>query len=83
MWYPIKDRRETATFHDAIRQAGVRKALRIELNVTRGDDPRLLNGSGLLVVNPPWTLRDDMASCCPRSPPCCGGPTPPLGGATG
>ena len=33
-----------------------RPVLRLELLVDRQDDPARLNGSGLFVVNPPWTL---------------------------
>lgn len=65
LWYPVKDRRDVAAFLAAVRNGPMRKVLRIEMLVTRGDDPRLFNGSGLLVVNPPWTLDGDMAVLLP------------------
>ncbi len=33
--------------------------MRLELVVKSPDDPTRLNGCGLFVVNPPWTLRDE------------------------
>ena len=33
--------------------------LRLDLMVERPNDPTRLNGCGLFVVNPPWTLRDE------------------------
>ena len=65
LWYPVKDRREVAAFHETVRGGPMRKVLRIEMLVTGGGDPRLFNGSGLLVVNPPWTLERDMAVLLP------------------
>ncbi|MHB2167051.1 23S rRNA (adenine(2030)-N(6))-methyltransferase RlmJ [Alsobacter sp. R-9] len=65
LWYPVKDTREIDAFHRTVKQGPMRRVLRIELLVTDGRDPRLLNGSGLLVVNPPWTLAQDMAVLLP------------------
>lgn len=59
LWYPIKDPAEVAAFHRAVQASGVRKVLCIEQMVTSGRDPSRLNGSGLLVVNPPWTLEEE------------------------
>jgi 23S rRNA (adenine2030-N6)-methyltransferase len=63
-WYPIKDAR---TVDRALRAfaASPRPALRLELLVDRPDDPARLNGCGLVVVNPPWTLADEAALLLP------------------
>ncbi len=70
LWYPVKDRREVAAFHDAVSAGPIRKILRIEMLVTGGGDPRLFNGSGLLVVNPPWTLKNDCDVLLPALSAC-------------
>jgi 23S rRNA (adenine2030-N6)-methyltransferase len=64
-WYPIKDRRETDGFAAALRKSIGREALRLELLVDDPADRTRLNGSGLLVVNPPWTLAADAEAMLP------------------
>ena len=60
LWHPIKDRREVARFHDAVVATGIRRVMAVELATAaiRPDGP--LTGNGLLVVNPPWTLAEDL-----------------------
>lgn len=55
-WYPIKDLAAPEELADFLRAAGVPKILRLEMLVDRADDASRLNGSGLIVINPPWTL---------------------------
>ncbi|CAA7612427.1 Ribosomal RNA large subunit methyltransferase J [Magnetospirillum sp. SS-4] len=57
-WYPIKGREPVRRFHDAIREEGGSRTLAVELLIRPDDDPFRLNGSGLVVVNPPWRLED-------------------------
>lgn len=54
VWYPIKADAEAARFHAALRQGGLRKLLLLELSVRPPDSPLGLNGSGMLIANPPW-----------------------------
>lgn len=58
-WYPIKDPAQVEDFAGILRGAGVPKILRLELLVDRPDDPSRLNGCGLVVINPPWTLAQE------------------------
>jgi 23S rRNA (adenine2030-N6)-methyltransferase len=53
-WYPVKHRAPVRDFHDALRASAVRDVLAAELWLREPTDPRRLNGSGLLVVNPPF-----------------------------
>jgi 23S rRNA (adenine2030-N6)-methyltransferase len=53
-WYPVKHRAPVRDFHDAIRASGVRDVVAAEMWLREPTDPRRLNGSGLLVVNPPF-----------------------------
>jgi 23S rRNA (adenine2030-N6)-methyltransferase len=53
-WYPVKHRAPVRDFHDALRAAGVRDMVAAEMWLREPTDPRRLNGSGLLVVNPPF-----------------------------
>jgi 23S rRNA (adenine2030-N6)-methyltransferase len=57
-WYPVKDLREIAAFSGTLAQGSFANLLRIELIRDGADDGRL-RGTGLIVVNPPWTLAED------------------------
>jgi 23S rRNA (adenine2030-N6)-methyltransferase len=39
--------------------------LRVELTVAPLSDPPRLNGCGLILVNPPWTLENELSSLLP------------------
>lgn len=60
LWYPIKSGSETARLHATLRESGLRKLLALELSVRPADSPLGLNGSGLIVANPPWQLDEEM-----------------------
>jgi 23S rRNA (adenine2030-N6)-methyltransferase len=65
LWYPIKGRSEPDAFAKALRRAGIGKMLRAELIVAPLSDPTRLNGCGLILVNPPWTLESELSVLLP------------------
>ena len=64
LWYPIKDRREGEAFARRLADSGIPKILRVEVEVAP-IDPERLNGSGLVIVNPPWTLERELKILLP------------------
>jgi len=54
VWYPMKATREAQRMHGAMVKAGLRKLLLVEILVRPHDSPIGLNGSGILIANPPW-----------------------------
>jgi len=60
LWYPIKDPAHTATFATQLYNTGIKKVLRIEFYTHQPTFPASLHGTGMIVVNPPFTLADDM-----------------------
>lgn len=58
-WYPIKDMGPVDRFAEALAASGARKVLRLELMIDSPSDPNRLNGCGLVVINPPWLLKDE------------------------
>lgn len=54
LWYPIKHRQMLKSFYQQVKQSHLKKALAVEFWVLPPDNEMSLNGSGLLVVNPPW-----------------------------
>jgi len=65
LWYPIKGRSAPDAFAKSLRRLAIPKILRAELTVLPLSDPSRLNGSGLILVNPPWTLEAELAVLLP------------------
>jgi 23S rRNA (adenine2030-N6)-methyltransferase len=65
VWYPIKHRGPVKAFHDALAASGIRRVLVAELLLRPDGDPDRLNGSGMIVVNPPWKLDESLARLLP------------------
>ncbi len=70
LWYPIKDEKPIARFHRGVREAAlaarIEPPLRVELLLRPARNPLLLNGCGLIVVNPPFTLERDLKLLLPE-----------------
>ena len=66
VWYPIKEERATASWLDACAHELAAPALVSELWLYPRDSRVGLNGSGLLIVNPPWQLRERMQAWLPE-----------------
>lgn len=64
-WYPIKGREPVDAFLQAIADQGGPEALAVELLLRPAVDPFKLNGSGLLIINPPWQLRENLERILP------------------
>jgi 23S rRNA (adenine2030-N6)-methyltransferase len=56
LWYPIKRRRELHGFFRRAARLQAKSVLCVELLVRADDSPLRLNGSGMLLVNPPWQV---------------------------
>jgi len=65
LWYPIKDQRAAHGFGRDLARRGIARMLRAELTVATVRDGEKLNGSGLIIVNPPWTLEAELAVLLP------------------
>lgn len=59
-WYPLKTGPRAERFLAGLVQAGLRKLLLLELSVRPEDSPVGLNGSGVLIANPPWQLDSEL-----------------------
>ena len=64
-WYPIKHRAPVRGFHHALMEAGVAPLLAAELWLREPTDPQRLNGSGLVIANPPQGFAEDAAEILP------------------
>ncbi|WP_315736607.1 MULTISPECIES: 23S rRNA (adenine(2030)-N(6))-methyltransferase RlmJ [unclassified Bradyrhizobium] len=65
LWYPAKNRRATEELTDRVAALAAAakppgKVLRIEFSVAPQIEGEALTSTGLLIVNPPWTLHDEL-----------------------
>lgn len=60
LWYPIKDRPAQWAFQEKMAQSGIRKQLVLDYCFAPPNTAGL-QGSGMLVINPPWGLAEAMA----------------------
>lgn len=64
-WYPLKDIQAVNGYIANLEATGIPKILRIELSIRRPETPPRLHGTGMVVVNPPFTLADDLSIVLP------------------
>ncbi len=66
LWYPVKERRATEALADGVARianaggGGDAKCLRVEFSVAPQTPDAGLVSTGLLIVNPPWTLAAEL-----------------------
>jgi 23S rRNA (adenine2030-N6)-methyltransferase len=65
VWYPIKQRRTLLPFFRKAAGLPAKSALVAELLVRPDDSPLRMNGSGMLILNPPWKLDAELAAALP------------------
>jgi 23S rRNA (adenine2030-N6)-methyltransferase len=65
LWYPIKEAAEVTAFVRKLARLGIAKMLRLELIPATSTTDTGLRGSGLIVVNPPWRLHDELTVLMP------------------
>ena len=70
IWYPIKDERDTAAWHAALASELECGLLAAELSLYPRDSRVALNGSGMLILNPPFQLAERTAIWLPQLHAC-------------
>ena len=68
IWYPVLSRREAAALPDRMKKianAHKRSWLHAELRIENAPKERRLQASGMLIINPPWTLEKQLAESLP------------------
>ncbi|MFT4183147.1 MAG: 23S rRNA (adenine(2030)-N(6))-methyltransferase RlmJ [Rhizobium sp.] len=65
LWYPIKKDAPIKAFHEALQALEIPKMLCAELTVRSDRGFTGLTGSGLIIVNPPFTLKDELHALLP------------------
>ncbi len=65
LWYPIKDRAAVTAFRRDLAAAGIPKMLDIVFEIRPPSPVPHLHGSGMVVVNPPFTLENELRTILP------------------
>ncbi|STO55637.1 DNA (exogenous) processing protein [Canicola haemoglobinophilus] len=65
IWYPVVLRQQTKRIIKGLENTGIRKILQIELAVRPDSEQRGMTASGMIVINPPWTLEEQMKKILP------------------
>jgi 23S rRNA (adenine2030-N6)-methyltransferase len=65
LWYPIKDRAAVARFRRDLAGTGIPKMLDIRFEIQPASTLPSLDGSGMVVVNPPFTLESELREMLP------------------
>jgi 23S rRNA (adenine2030-N6)-methyltransferase len=65
LWYPIKDRAAVSAFRRALAESGVPKLLDIGFEIRPASAEPSLDGSGMVVANPPFTLEAELRVILP------------------
>lgn len=65
IWYPVVLRQHTKRIVRGLEATGIRKILQIELAVRPDSDQRGMTASGMIVINPPWQLENQMKKILP------------------
>jgi len=66
LWYPLKDQKERDAFIGGLAETGIPKMLRVELMVRAPAHPSRLFGTGMILVNPPFTLEGELKLLLPE-----------------
>ncbi|WP_350305753.1 23S rRNA (adenine(2030)-N(6))-methyltransferase RlmJ [Photorhabdus viridis] len=65
LWYPVVLRQPIKRLVRDLEATGIRSILQIELAVRPDSDQRGMTASGMIVINPPWKLEQQMKSVLP------------------
>lgn len=65
LWYPLKDRAAVAAFRNRLANATIPKILDVWQTISKADSEPRLHGSGMIVVNPPYVLEQELRYVLP------------------
>ncbi|QKJ85178.1 23S rRNA (adenine(2030)-N(6))-methyltransferase RlmJ [Paramixta manurensis] len=65
LWYPVVLRQQIKRMFNELEATGIRRILQIELAVRPDSDQRGMTASGMVVINPPWKLEQQMRELLP------------------
>ncbi|EJF89844.1 23S rRNA (adenine(2030)-N(6))-methyltransferase RlmJ [Bartonella melophagi] len=65
LWYPVKYNKEIENFLHALHNTEIPKILHLEMRIRKKLTPTTMNGSGMILINPPYLLEEEMQKLSP------------------
>ena len=65
LWYPVVERNRNQQLEKSIKTSGLKNVELFELGIKTDTHEHGMTASGMIVVNPPWTLVPDMQQALP------------------
>jgi len=65
LWYPVINRRKNQLLEKAIQTSGINNVQLFELGIRNDSNEHGMTSSGMIVINPPWTLLSQMQQTLP------------------
>ncbi len=66
LWYPVVDRKNIDILERKFIRSGIKKVQQFELGIAADQFGSGMSASGMIVINPPWMLKDKMAKVLPK-----------------
>ncbi len=66
IWYPVVDRHKIDAMETKLLKSDIKNIQRFELGIAEDSAERGMTASGIIVINPPWTLFDKMSDLLPK-----------------
>lgn len=66
IWYPVVERNKVQSLEQKFKQSGIKNIQLFELALSQDSSQRGMSSSGMIVINPPWTLFDKMERLLPK-----------------
>ena len=66
IWYPVVDRVRIEKLEGKFKRSGIKNIQLFELGLLEDTEERGMTSSGMMVINPPWTLKDKMSQLLPK-----------------
>ena len=65
LWYPVVNRIAIKTMERELKQSGIKNIQLFELGIEADKGETGMTSSGMIVINPPWTLMAEMRQTLP------------------
>ena len=65
LWYPVIDRSRNKKLEQAIQATGIKNIQLFELGINADGSTHGMTASGMIIINPPWTLAAEMKQALP------------------
>jgi 23S rRNA (adenine2030-N6)-methyltransferase len=65
LWYPVIERKRNLHLENVLKTSGLRNIQLFELGIKEDSLEHGMTSSGMIVINPPWTLAEDMQKTLP------------------